>query len=163
MNRVSSLLATLTILLVPTLTYAQAFGGKAADGGAVGAFGRPADAAAPNTLMQALDQDGDGTISAAELRAAVRSLRKLDVNRDGQLTPDELAPWGAVPGMPPLGGDAAGAPGAAGGAVPGPGAAAGAAAGGAAAGGAMPRGFGPMGGGGMPGGFGNAGGPQGFG
>jgi hypothetical protein len=46
----------------------------------------------------ALDTDGDGIISAAEIANAPISLLKLDRNGDGQLTPDELRPG------PPVGG-----------------------------------------------------------
>ena len=60
---------------------------------------RPADAPQPPAdapkhpvppLLAALDTDGDGTISAAELANAAASLAKLDKNGDGQLTPDEF-------------------------------------------------------------------------
>jgi hypothetical protein len=60
---------------------------------------RPADAPQPpadapkrpvSPLFAALDTDGDGTISAAELANAPASLAKLDKNGDGKLTPDEL-------------------------------------------------------------------------
>ncbi len=55
--------------------------------------------AAANPLMQALDTDGDGVLSKKEIGAAAKSLRKLDANRDGKLTPDELAPgWCRRPG-----------------------------------------------------------------
>lgn len=43
-------------------------------------------------LAAALDTDRDGAISAAELRAASVSLKTLDRNGDGQLTPEELRP-----------------------------------------------------------------------
>lgn len=77
------------VLLVPTLAMAQvrdrAAAGKAPaaplGGGAV-----PAAAA----LMQVLDIDGDGTLSAKEIRAATKALKTLDANGDGKLTPDEL-------------------------------------------------------------------------
>lgn len=59
----------------------------AADAGAV-----PGAAATVNPLMQVLDIDGDGTLSKKEIGAAAKSLRKLDTNRDGKLTPDELQP-----------------------------------------------------------------------
>lgn len=45
-----------------------------------------------NPVVVALDTDGDGTISAAEMANAAASLKKLDKNGDGQLTPDELRP-----------------------------------------------------------------------
>jgi len=43
-------------------------------------------------LMRALDTDGDGKLSAAEIAGASSALKKLDRNGDGQLTPDELGP-----------------------------------------------------------------------
>ncbi|OPZ19809.1 MAG: EF hand [candidate division BRC1 bacterium ADurb.BinA364] len=46
----------------------------------------------PNVLMEALDADKNGIISAKEIEGAVAALKKLDKNADGQLTADELAP-----------------------------------------------------------------------
>jgi len=43
-------------------------------------------------LISVLDADGDGVISADEIAGAAVSLRKLDKNGDGQLTPDEYRP-----------------------------------------------------------------------
>jgi Ca2+-binding EF-hand superfamily protein len=43
----------------------------------------------PSPIVEALDTDHDGIISAAEIAAAPDSLKKLDKNGDGQLTPDE--------------------------------------------------------------------------
>jgi len=105
-----------------------------ADAGAI-----PGAAATANPLMQVLDIDGDGTLSKKEIGAAAKSLRKLDANRDGKLTPDELQPAEAA-GMN-MGGNAVpgfGAPGAADGA-------AGNAADGAANGAAGNAGFGAAG------------------
>ena len=42
------------------------------------------------TVWRALDLDGDGIISAAEIDAASESLRALDANGDGMLTADEV-------------------------------------------------------------------------
>lgn len=41
-------------------------------------------------ILAALDSDGDGVISSAEIANASASLRKLDKNQDGQLTEDEV-------------------------------------------------------------------------
>ena len=41
-------------------------------------------------ILAALDSDGDGIISAAELSNAATSLKRLDKNGDGQLTKDEV-------------------------------------------------------------------------
>ncbi|MGC4053174.1 MAG: EF-hand domain-containing protein [Paludibaculum sp.] len=43
-------------------------------------------------ILAALDADHDGTISAAELKAAPAVLKGLDKNSDGQLTQEELRP-----------------------------------------------------------------------
>lgn len=50
-------------------------------------------------LLNALDADGDGVISAAELQNAPTALRSLDANKDGSLTPNEFQP------KPPENGD----------------------------------------------------------
>ena len=42
--------------------------------------------------MAALDADGNGEISAEEIKGAVAALKKLDKNKDGKLTEDELRP-----------------------------------------------------------------------
>ena len=42
----------------------------------------------------AVDLDGDGVISAAEIKKAPQSLLGLDMNRDGALSRDELVPAG---------------------------------------------------------------------
>jgi Ca2+-binding EF-hand superfamily protein len=44
----------------------------------------------PDVLFSALDQNGDGALSADEINAAAAALRKLDTNGSGSLTPDEL-------------------------------------------------------------------------
>lgn len=49
--------------------------------------GRPVD-----PVMLALDANGDRALSAAEIANATASLRALDANSDGKLTPDELRP-----------------------------------------------------------------------
>lgn len=46
----------------------------------------------PHPLMEALDLDKDGKISAEELKKAPQSLLKLDKNGDGELTRDEIRP-----------------------------------------------------------------------
>src|ERR1700691_4734156 len=45
---------------------------------------------APNPLMDALDTNHDGILSAEEIANAPASLKKLDKNGDGKLTADEL-------------------------------------------------------------------------
>ncbi|MEC9092215.1 MAG: hypothetical protein VX438_05880, partial [Planctomycetota bacterium] len=51
----------------------------------------------PNPLLQSLDQNRDGEISAKELAQAKQALLGLDQNQDGQLTQEEFSP-------PPIGG-----------------------------------------------------------
>lgn len=46
----------------------------------------------PRFVLQALDLDHDGTLSAAEIQAAPASLKALDRTGDGELTPDEMEP-----------------------------------------------------------------------
>ena len=45
----------------------------------------------PRAVLQALDTDHDGTLSAAEIAAAPVSLKALDRNGDGAITQDELS------------------------------------------------------------------------
>ena len=52
-------------------------------------------------VMEVLDADHDGVISAAELKNATAALKTLDKNKDGKLTEDELRPQ---PGRGPEGG-----------------------------------------------------------
>ncbi len=46
----------------------------------------------PHPLMEALDLDKDGKISAEEIKKAPQSLLKLDKNGDGELTRNEVRP-----------------------------------------------------------------------
>ena len=75
---------------------------------------RPADAPPPppdaprlhrrSPVFRALDTNGDGVLSAAEISVAASSLLALDRNHDGQLTVDEFRPQppaGAPQGAPP--------------------------------------------------------------
>ncbi len=48
-------------------------------------------------VIAALDADHDGTISATELEGAPASLKTLDKNGDGELSPEELRPHGPPP------------------------------------------------------------------
>ena len=59
-------------------------------------------------LIAALDVDRDGTISAPELADAPESLKTLDKNGDGELSPEELRPHGPPPPVEEKG-DAGGA------------------------------------------------------
>jgi Ca2+-binding EF-hand superfamily protein len=53
----------------------------------------------PNPLMEALDADKDGVLSAEEIEGAVAALKSLDKNEDGRLDGEEVRPRGM--GMPP--------------------------------------------------------------
>ena len=47
-----------------------------------------------NKMMLALDSDGNGRLSEEEIKNASQNLRALDDNRDRQLSPRELTPYG---------------------------------------------------------------------
>ncbi|CBY13231.1 unnamed protein product [Oikopleura dioica] len=51
-------------------------------------------------VIAALDADRDGTISAEEMENAPDSLKSLDKNEDGELSPEELHPHGPPPPGP---------------------------------------------------------------
>ena len=51
---------------------------------------RKREASRGDALFAALDLDGDGTLSEEEMVRSFLSLRKLDANKDGKLTADEL-------------------------------------------------------------------------
>src|SRR5262245_41692649 len=63
-----------------------------------GPEGRPEFGPPPNPLIDVLDSDRDHEISAKEIDASAAALRKLDRNKDGKLSEDELRP------APPPGG-----------------------------------------------------------
>ena len=52
-----------------------------------------------NLLFKTLDADGDGTLSSKEIDNALAALMKLDKNKDGQLTSDELRSRGGKGGQ----------------------------------------------------------------
>ena len=62
-------------------------GPPSGDHGPAGRHHRP-----PSPLVAALDANHDGVIDASELAAAAAVLKKLDINGDGKLTHDEIAP-----------------------------------------------------------------------
>lgn len=57
-----------------------------------GRDGGPGGPRMPNPIIEALDLNKDGTIDADELLKAGHSLKKLDKNGDGKITPDEYRP-----------------------------------------------------------------------
>ncbi len=64
-------------------------------------------------IVQALDLNNDGIIDADEIAKASESLKKLDKNGDGKLTPDEYLParpsgFGGPGGPPGFGGPGGG-------------------------------------------------------
>ena len=64
------------------------FGGPGQGGFPGGPGGQPPR----NPLASVLDADGDGVISANELKNASKALSQLDRNRDGKITRDEMYP-----------------------------------------------------------------------
>jgi Ca2+-binding EF-hand superfamily protein len=69
-------------------------------GGQQGNFGGPGPRmiGPPNAMFSAIDADSDGVITKAELRRAVVQLRKLDTDKDGNITLAEVSVGG--PGGP---------------------------------------------------------------
>ena len=79
------------------------FGAGAPRQGANAAQAGNQPAAAPNALFSIIDADGDGVITKRELRKAVAALKKLDLDKDGNITLAEASGT-------PAGGAAAGGP-----------------------------------------------------
>jgi hypothetical protein len=63
---------------------------KGAPGGPGGGQGRPP----MHPVVRALDRDGDGTLSADEIKNAAEALKSLDGDGDGMISPEELRPAG---------------------------------------------------------------------
>lgn len=110
------------VLLIATATSAQLLdprdnaAKKDAQGKAPADAGKNAPAVRnaapqPNAMFAAIDVDGDGVITKAELRKAIKALMTLDTDNDGNITLEEASPGGvpavgAVTGRP--GGNVAG-------------------------------------------------------
>ena len=62
--------------------------------GEAGRFGGEGRFRRANPMFEALDADGDQSISTAELRKAIAALKKLDADGDGLITLDEASPRG---------------------------------------------------------------------
>lgn len=67
-------------------------GGPGEAGGPLGGPGAMGGQRPPMPIIEALDLNRDGIISAAEMAKAGESLKKLDKNRDGKLSSDEFLP-----------------------------------------------------------------------
>ena len=69
-------------------------GGPGGPGGLGGERGGPGGQRMmmPNPIVEALDLNHDGTIDADEIAKASASLKKLDKNGDGKITPEEYRP-----------------------------------------------------------------------
>ena len=67
-------------------------GGRPQGGFGRGGQGGPGGFMRMFPVMVALDSDGNGEISSEEIKGAVAALKKLDKNKDGKLTEDELRP-----------------------------------------------------------------------
>ncbi len=87
---------------------AQPPGGGGPGGGPRGPGGRGGGDRRPMPIVEALDMNRDGVISAEEIKHAAESLMTLDRNKDGMLTEDEIRP---PVGRPGGGGPADGRPG----------------------------------------------------
>lgn len=82
-------LSTMALLLMASLTFAQPPRRGGDDGEGRGPGG-PGNFRPPNTVMMIFDGDQDGELSAKEIEAATAALAKLDENKDGKITEDEL-------------------------------------------------------------------------
>jgi hypothetical protein len=93
-------------LVVVFLTVLPAAAARAQAPGPPGREGRFMAGAPVHPVVQALDADGDGVLSAAEIDNAPAALRKLDKDRNGKLTGDEIRPaFGRFGGREPRGPD----------------------------------------------------------
>lgn len=147
MKRLVCLLAIVTFVGTSTIM-AQPPGGRGGSPGQRGGGrGQQGPGGGPggssNAVLAAIDADGDHVISAQEIMNAAAALKKLDLNKDGKLTSDEVHPSGGQgqgggPGGPPGGGE--GGPGGGGRGAHGPG---GGGPGGGGPGGGGPGGQGP--------------------
>jgi EF hand len=73
---------------------AQAAPSDAGPGGRGGREGGERNFIRIDPVLAAIDTNGDGILSAVEIRNAADAVRKLDRNGDGRITRDELTPAG---------------------------------------------------------------------
>jgi len=103
-NQSKFILAALMLSSSAWLATAQPPDGPPPDGAPPGGPGRPGHHHPPLPIVAVLDTNHDGIIDSNEIAQASLSLKKLDKNGDGQLTPDEyLPPHPGGPGGPPPG------------------------------------------------------------
>ena len=91
----------LTLGLGALVTLAQGYSGSGSGRGRGpgGQGGSGRSGMTSNPLFLVLDANRDGILSAREIDNASNALRRLDRNRDGQITPEELRPQrGSNPG-----------------------------------------------------------------
>jgi len=88
-------LSTLFALSVAAVTVGSAVGQSGSGDGPDGGSGRGDFRARMMRMMPvlaALDADGDGVISKAEIKNAAAALRTLDKDKDGKLSKEEMQP-----------------------------------------------------------------------
>ena len=67
-------------------------GGQGRPGGGEGGFGGRGGFRPPNPVMEAIDKNKDGTLSAEEMKNASKALAALDKNKDGKIDQEEIRP-----------------------------------------------------------------------
>jgi hypothetical protein len=80
------------VCIVASIAAAQAPGRDGGGGRGPGPGGRFGGRMLPSPVVQALDTDGDGELSAKEIENATAALKTLDKDKDGKLSTDELRP-----------------------------------------------------------------------
>ena len=84
------------------------FGGRFGGGQAQAGGGRFGGGGATNKLFAAIDADGDGVITRAEMEDAILAFARLDEDKDGKLTKEEAGATGGGHGHSHGGGGMAG-------------------------------------------------------
>ena len=69
-----------------------AAGRQGRPGGGEGGFGGRGGFRPPNPVMEAIDKNKDGTLSAEEMKNASKALAALDKNKDGKIDKEEMRP-----------------------------------------------------------------------